>query len=414
MKEGFYEVKSVVECRDILAFFPVVTRVEQVALEDALHRVAALDVTSMEDLPASSRSSMDGYAVRARDCFGASEGNPVYLQLAGKLAVNEYPQLSIHPGECAQILTGGTLPSGADAVVMWEHTREITDDEIEVFKSVSPGDNLMLQGEDCQQGQVVLKKGTRIRPQELGVLSALGQTQVTVYSRPQVAILSTGDELVSVHEKPGPGQIRDVNSMTLAAWCARIGANPVLWGILPDKTADLQSALAQAVDQADCVLLSGGSSVGTRDLSVEAISGLPKGRIMAHGVAISPGKPTILAAQDKIPIIGIPGQVTSAQVVMYVLGLPFLAYLGGEVNALDLIGQSKTWAKAARNISSEQGREDYVRVKLVQDDQGVWLAEPVFAKSGLLRSLLKADGLLVIPAQSEGVRAGQICAVHLL
>jgi len=414
MKEVFFEVKSVAQCREILASFPCVAGVEQIGLEQALNRVVALDVIADEDLPASFRSSMDGYAVRAKDVFGASEGNPVYLQLAGKLAVNEDPQLSIRPGECAQILTGGSLPSGADTVLMWEHTRVIADDEIEVFKSVSPGDNLMLLGEDCRKGQVVLGKGSRIRPQELGVLSALGHTQVAVYSRPQVAILSTGDELVSAHDTPGPGQIRDVNSTTLAAWCAWIGAEPVLWGIVPDKTADLRSALSQAVDQADCVLLSGGSSVGTRDLSVEVISSLPQGRIMAHGVAISPGKPTILGAQDQIPIIGLPGQVTSAQVVMYVLGLPFLAHLRGEANAFDRTRQVKTWAKAARNISSEQGREDYVRVRLVQDDQDMLLAEPVFAKSGLLRSLLRADGLLVIPAQSEGVRAGQLCEVVLL
>jgi molybdopterin molybdotransferase len=185
-------------------------------------------------------------------------------------------------------------------------------------------------------------------------------------------------------------------------------------GIVHDDLQDLRQAVTLAVSQADCVLLSGGSSVGTRDLSIEVISSLPQGRIMAHGVALSPGKPTILAAQGQIPIIGLPGQVTSAQVVMYVLGLPFLAHLGGEGQAFDRSRQARVWARVERNIASEQGREDYIRVKLVQDAKGTLWAEPVLAKSGLLRSLLHADGLLKIPAQAEGILAGGTHEVWLL
>jgi len=414
MKNDFFEVQSVDACRHILSSFPQVSGAESVSLDQALSLVTAQDIRADEDLPAYSRSSMDGYAVRARDCFGAGESNPVYLSLKARLAVDDSPQISLGPGECAEILTGGSLPSGADAVVMVEHTRQIAEDEIEVFRSLGPGDNIMLSGEDCRSGEIALGAGKRLRPQDLGVLAALGHSRVEVFRRPRVAILSTGDELVPVDEKPTPGKIRDVNSTTLAAWCTRAGAEPIFMGIVHDDLQDLRQAVTLAVSQADCVLLSGGSSVGTRDLSIEVISSLPQGRIMAHGVALSPGKPTILAAQGQIPIIGLPGQVTSAQVVMYVLGLPFLAHLGGEGQAFDRSRQARVWARVERNIASEQGREDYIRVKLVQDAKGTLWAEPVLAKSGLLRSLLHADGLLKIPAQAEGILAGGTHEVWLL
>lgn len=405
MKNDFFEVQSVEACEHILSSFAPVADADKVVLDQALSLVTARNVLAEEDLPAYSRSSMDGYAVRARDCFGAGESNPVYLTVKARLAVDDSPQISLAPGECAEILTGGSMPAGADAVVMVEHTRQIAEDEIEVFRSLGPGDNIMLKGEDCKSGEIVLGGGKRLRPQDLGVLAALGHSRVEVFRRPRVAILSTGDELVPVDESPAPGKIRDVNSTTLAAWCARAGAEPWLMGIVQDQQQDLQQAVTLAVNQADCVLLSGGSSVGTRDLSIEVISSLPQGQIMAHGVALSPGKPTILAAKGQTPIIGLPGQVTSAQVVMYVLGLPFLAHLGGEGQAFDRSRKARVWARVKRNIASQQGREDYIRVKLIQDEKGILWAEPVLAKSGLLRSLLHADGLLRIPAQTEGILA---------
>ncbi|MFO7801973.1 MAG: molybdopterin molybdotransferase MoeA [Desulfovermiculus sp.] len=413
MKEGFFEVQSVAKCMQILQEFHPITEIQDLDVGSAMGRVLARDALSDEDLPAFSRSSMDGYAVRARDCFGASEANPAYLTVKAALAVDEKPDCVLMPGECAQIYTGGTLPQGADAVVMAEYTRCIADDEIEIFKPLGPGDNVMLAGEDCGRGQVAVGAGTRLRPQELGILAALGHCRVHVFRPPRVAILSTGDELVPVHEKPPPGKVRDVNSTTLAAWCARAGAEPINVGIIQDSLPKLQEAIPRAVAESDLVLLSGGSSVGTRDFCIEAISSLPKGRIMVHGIALSPGKPTIVAAQGRVPIVGLPGQVTSAQVVMYVLGLPFLRHLGGQVHAFQDDGKARITARVSRNISSPQGREDYVRVKIVQDPETGVQAEPILAKSGLLRSLLQADGLLPIPAQSEGVMAGDAQEVWL-
>ncbi len=413
MKEGFFEVQSVAKCMQILQEFYPITEIQDLDVGSAMSRVLARDALSDEDLPAFSRSSMDGYAVRARDCFGASEANPAYLTVKAALAVDEKPDCVLMPGECAQIYTGGTLPQGADAVVMSEYTRCIAEDEIEIFKPLGPGDNVMLAGEDCGRGQVAVGAGTRLRPQELGILAALGHSRVHVFRPPRVAILSTGDELVPVHEKPAPGKVRDVNSTTLAAWCARAGAEPINVGIIQDSLPKLQEAIPRAVAESDLVLLSGGSSVGTRDFCIEAISSLPKGRIMVHGIALSPGKPTIVAAQGRVPIVGLPGQVTSAQVVMYVLGLPFLRHLGGQVHAFQDDRKARVIARVSRNISSPQGREDYVRVKLVQDPETGVRAEPILAKSGLLRSLLQADGLLPIPAQSEGVMAGDAQEVWL-
>jgi len=414
MKEGFFEVQSVATCMQILQRFDPVGEMEDLDVGSALARVLASDALSDEELPAFSRSSMDGYAVRARDCFGASEANPVYLTIKAALAVDEKPDCALLPGECAQIYTGGTLPQGADAVVMAEYTRGIADDEIEIFKPLGPGDNVMLAGEDCGRGQVAVGAGTRLRPQELGILAALGYSRVPVLRPPRVAILSTGDELVPVHEKPAPGMVRDVNSTTLAAWCSRAGAEPIPMGIIRDSLPQLQEAIRGAAAESDLVLVSGGSSVGTRDYCIEAISSLPLGRVMVHGIALSPGKPTIVAAQGRVPIIGLPGQVTSAQVVMYVLGLPFLRHLGGQVHAFQGERQARVTARVTRNISSPQGREDYVRVKIVHDPETGVSAEPILAKSGLLRSLLLADGLLPIPAQSEGVMAGDTQEVWLL
>ncbi|WP_027370576.1 gephyrin-like molybdotransferase Glp [Desulfovermiculus halophilus] len=414
MNKGFFEVKSVAECRDILASFEPVADTEDISSDQALDRVAAGDILAGEDIPGFNRSSMDGFALRAGDSFGAGEGTPVYLELKARMAVDEAPQWTLGPRECAQVLTGGSLPPGADAVVMWEHVREIAEDEVEIFRAVSPGENVMLQGEDCQWNQTVVPDGTRLRPQELGVLSALGILRTTVRRRPRVAILSTGDELVPVQETPPAGKIRDVNSSTLAAWCVKAGCIPEPMGIIPDRLDDLHQGVSAAVQKADCVLLSGGSSLGARDLSIEVISGLDQGRVLVHGVAMSPGKPTILAAAGRVPIIGLPGQVTSAQVVMYVLGLPFLAHLSGVSGALEQKAQARLRARAGRNIPSQQGREDYVRVRLLRSDHERLLAEPVLAKSGLLRSLLRADGLLPIPASCEGVRAGEECEVLLL
>ncbi|MBU1003447.1 MAG: molybdopterin molybdotransferase MoeA [Proteobacteria bacterium] len=408
MKGGFFQVKSPAEFVGLLQDFPVL-EVETVALALAHGRVLAADAVAPHDLPLVNRSCMDGFAVSARDAFGASEANPAYLDKVGDLSIDEPVDLVLEPGQCVGIVTGGTLPLGADAVVMVEHTGDLGAGTIEIRKSSAPGDNVMLRGEDAVAGTTALPAGTVLRPQEIGLLAALGFAEIAVYCRPRCGIISTGDELVPVTETPRPGQVRDVNSHALAALINAAGGTPSLYGLIPDREEELIVAVAQAVDENDVVFISGGSSVGLRDLTQTAIQALPDSEVLAHGVAVSPGKPTILARVGAKAVWGLPGQVTSAQVVMLVFGCPFLRHVQGEPQAFSPARRRTIATRLARNLHSKPGREDYVRVRLEADQ-----AHPVLGKSGLLRTMILADGLVCIPADSEGLEAGAVVQVWLL
>jgi len=409
MDHGFFRVISPERFHGLLAEFAPVGA-EDLRIEDCLDRVLAEDVMAGENLPALDRSCMDGYAVRAADTFGASEGNPGYLELARSAAIDEIVSRPLRPGECMGIATGGSLPPGADAVLMVEHTQLLSDTTVEIRKSVTPGENVMLTGEDVAVGEAALPAGRRLRPQDVGLMAALGCVSVRARRRPRCGIVSTGDELVPVEASPRPGQIRDVNSHTLACLVRQTGAVPVLHGLVPDRKEALQRTLAESLEAHDVVFISGGSSIGTRDLTIEVLESFPDSEILAHGVSISPGKPTILARVGGKPVLGLPGQVTSAQVVMLVFGLPLLRHLGGESGAFDTGRRVMRTARLGANLSSKPGREDYVRVRLELRD-GEMLAMPRLGKSGLLRTLLDADGLVRLDASLEGMTAGQDVAV---
>lgn len=414
MHTEFFQVVSVQEFLQKVQTFPSLQETEMLSAPDALHRVLAHEVIALENVPAFQRAAMDGYAVQAADTFGSSEANPAYLEKAANIHIGEIPEKILAPGQCASIVTGAALPKGADSVVMQEYAQDLGHQEIEIRRPVAPGENMLMTGEDCKQGSAVLAQGTRLRPQDIALLCALGQEMVQVFARPKVGVISTGDELVPMHDKPGPGQIRDVNTYSIAAWLKAAGFEPKVFGIVPDSLPLLQQTLQQALEQCDLILLSGGSSVGTRDLSLDALLGLPGSEILAHGVAISPGKPTILARLGSKPIIGLPGQVTSVQVVLYVLVLPCLQHISGQDSALNcsLLHYSKS-AELARNLSSKQGREDYVRIRLESRRDELDLAVPVLGKSGLLRTMLQAQGLLRIPAEFEGLEQGDRVKVLL-
>nr|WP_209280179.1 gephyrin-like molybdotransferase Glp [Desulfobaculum xiamenense] len=393
--------------------FPALAAAEAGLLE-ATGRTLAADVAAHEDLPMVNRSCMDGYALSARDAFGATEGNPAYLECTEHLPIDRIPDTPLAPGHCVGIVTGGTLPEGADAVVMVEHTQELGAGTIEIRKSVAPAENVMLRGEDARAGHTALPAGTLLRPQEIGLLAALGYARVPIHARPRVGIISTGDELVPVESVPAPGQIRDVNSHALGALVLGAGAEVTLYGLVADDEDSLCAAVERAVAENDVVFLSGGSSVGVRDLTQTAIERLPDSEILAHGVAVSPGKPTILARVGNKAVWGLPGQVTSAQVVMLVFGLPFLRHLAGDAEAFGDARKNLRSATLARNIASKQGREDYVRVRMEHREDGSLAAVPVLGKSGLLRTMLRADGLIRIPADTEGLFEGQTVDVWLL
>lgn len=416
MQKDFFCVRSLDEVIAYLQASPALPAqsLPLAALATAGRRpVLAHDVLAREDLPMTNRSGMDGYAVQACDTFGAGESNPAYLECVGQVVIEKPATFCVERGQCAAIVTGGTLPEGADAVVMVEHTLDMGAHCIEIRKAVPPREHVMLQGEDARAGQCALAAGTVLRPQEIGLLAALGITSVAIHAAPRVAILSTGDELIAPECCPRAGQVRDVNSSTLAAMVCAAGGLPHCLGIVKDDCDSLKAALQAALQSADVVLLSGGSSIGVRDCTLAALQALPEAQVFCHGVALSPGKPLIVARVAGKSVWGLPGQVTSAQVVMTVLGQPFLRRLQGYAAPFDRALWRQCPAVLTRNVASKQGREDFVRVALERDATGQWLAKPVLGKSGLLRTLVQAQGLVHIPASYEGLEGGSRVTVLL-
>ncbi|EPR41935.1 molybdenum cofactor synthesis domain containing protein [Desulfovibrio sp. X2] len=392
------------EFRALLADWPALPAVTA-GLDDAFGRFLAADVVAPEDLPPAPRACMDGYAVRAADTFGAGESLPAYLERQATIAIHKPPEFTLEPGRCAAITTGGWLPDGADAVAMVEHTQALAGETVEFRRPVAPGENVMQRGEDARANTPALAAGTLLRAPEIGLLAALGLSEAPIHRLPRVAVISTGDELVPAHETPKPGRIRDVNSHALAAMARECGAQADRLGIVPDDTAAIARALEKALADHDVVLLSGGSSVGARDCTVAALSSLPQAELLVHGVAVSPGKPTILARAGSAAILGLPGQVASAQVIMHVFVKPLLRRLTGDPRAF--APERGRMARLARNVASRHGREDWLRVSLEEDGDALPLAHPRLGKSGLLRTLLAAQGLVRIPATREGLNADE-------
>ncbi|MFH1985124.1 MAG: gephyrin-like molybdotransferase Glp [Pseudomonadota bacterium] len=399
-------ISSVLALRE--RFDPVGT--ETLPLTEAVGRVLAETVAADRNLPGFNRATMDGYAVPAAATFGASEGSPAWLSVVGDIAMGQRPAFSLGAGQAARIATGGMLPPGADAVVMIEHTEAIGEDTVEIYKSVAPGQHMVMADEDFSGGQAVLFPGTLLRAQEIGLLAAFGKDPVRVFRRPEVAIVSTGDEIIPIHQRPETGQIRDVNSYSLAAMVTAGGGTPIPMGITADQADGLIEKCRAAAELSDMVLISGGSSVGTRDYTIDALNALPDNELLVHGIAISPGKPAILARSGKRPVWGLPGHVTSAMIVFEMVVTPFLDRLRG----LDETHRRRRSvpARLSRNVASTQGRTDFVRVQLSETDEGL-LATPVLGKSGLLNTMVRADGLVTIAENTEGLDAGAPVSVYL-
>ena len=382
---------------------------ENIPLHRALGRVLAEDIAAPADLPGFKRATMDGFAVRAASTYGASESSPAYLEVIGSVAMGKAPGFTVGPGQAARIATGGMLPEGADSVVMLEHTDNLDANTIEVHRSVAPGQHMVAKDEDMAQGRLILNRGKPLRPQEIGLLSAIGRREVAVYQRPRVGIISTGDEVVPCEAEPAPGQIRDINSHTLAALVQEAGAQPVRCGIVKDRYEDLYAAFERALAENDMVLVSGGSSVGTRDLTLDALEALEQSRVLFHGVSIRPGKPTILARCGTKAFWGLPGHVASAMVVFIVLVRPVLKYIAGVRPRTTVCVR----ARLSRNLASVQGRVDFVRVRLIEKEGHQW-AEPILGQSGLIRTMVEADGLVAVDMNSEGLDEGTWVEVMLI
>jgi len=395
----FFKVKDLSEVLEYTKEFSSVGT-DEVQLGMAGRRVLAEDIVSDVNLPDFTRSTMDGFAVSAASTYGATEGNPAYLSIKGSVAMGESPDFSVNPGEAAGISTGGMLPDGTDAVVMIEHTEAIDETMIEVYKSVAPGQHTVESGEDYKIGETLLSNGRRLRPQEIGLLAAFGRTEIKVHKKPIVGIISTGDEVIPINETPGPGMIRDINTFTLSSMVLEAGGLPERYDIVKDDYEALFERCSEALSRSDMVLVSGGSSVGMRDFTIEVLSALPDSNILVHGISISPGKPTILAKVGNKAFWGLPGHVTSAMVVFSVVVKPFMEKICG---FSDLSHHSpRLTARLNRNLASAQGRIDYARVRLFKDGGELW-AEPILGKSGLINTMVKAEGLVEIGMNDEGL-----------
>jgi molybdopterin molybdotransferase len=405
----FFKVKTLEEVMSLTNEFSCVES-EIISVSDAFSRVLAKDLFAKKDMPGFRRATMDGYAVAANSTFGASESSPAWLDIAGTVLMGEVPAFTLESGQAVKISTGGMLPEGADSVVMVEHTQLIDETCVEIYKSVAPLQHVIDACEDFQNQDMVLSAGTFIRPQEAGLAAGLGFTQIQTYQTPKVAIISTGDEIIPIDQEPAPGKIRDINSYSLSGFIKEAFATPIIYGIVKDDPEVLKITIEKALKETDMVLISGGSSVGTKDYTVEVLSSLPDTQILVHGMSVSPGKPTILAKCGKKPVWGLPGQVVSAMVVLKIVVIPFLNKLKGLDNINPLI---KIPATLTRNIASAQGRRDFVRIELEQKD-GQIMAKPVLGKSGLIKTMIYADGLLEINDNVEGLEKGTVADIILL
>jgi molybdopterin molybdotransferase len=398
----FLSVVAVADAVRVAVKTAPATATESVPVAQSASRVLAADIAADTDIPGFDRSVVDGYAVRSADTTGAGDAVPAILQCVGRVAMGTSDtNLVVRDSECTYIPTGGILPEGADAAVMVEYAEE-AGGTILIKKPVSHGENVLLRGEDFKKGGTVFRTGRQLTPQDAGVLAACGCAMVMVAKKPVVGIISTGNELVPVTAIPGPGQVRDANASMLAAWLSEYGCVPRLYGIVKDDREAFDAAIATALPECDVVLLSGGSSKDDRDMTAGVIAG--RGEVLIHGIAIAPGKPTIIGRIEGKPVFGLPGHPASAFVVLIAIVRPLLDRMLGLEKPL--IRTVK--ASLAENIPSQRGREEYVRVRVENGK-----ATPLFGKSGLLNTLVSSDGLICIPAGYEGLEKGSEVEVIL-
>lgn len=379
---------------------------EVVAFDRALGRVLAEDVTSKFDVPPFDRSAVDGYAVRAAETFRASEREPIKLRIVGSVAIGLPAKLRVRKGEAVKIMTGSPLPKGADAVVMIEHTSE-RDKWLEVRTSLTPGKNVSARGEDVRVGEIVIKHGRKLRPQDIGMLVSSGNTRVHVARMPRVAIIATGDELEKPGKLLGPAKIVDINSYSLAAAVTDCGGLPNRLGIVLDKPELLRRVLRKAVKH-DAVLVSAGSSVGEHDIVPSVISEM--GELLLHGVAIRPGGPTGFGVVRGKPVFALAGFPVASLVAFHMLARPALRAMQGLPADR---GFTRVKARLARKVSSTLGRADVVRVKL-RSENGEFVAEPIrVTGSSVLSSMTRADGFVIVPEDCEGFDDEEAVEVEL-
>lgn len=383
--------------------------VEEVPLLEAHNRILAEDITASFDIPPFNRSTVDGYAVKAEDTFGAYENNPVKLKICGTVNVGEKPEITVASGKAAEIMTGAPMPEGADAVVMAENT-ERKNSEIYVYTAVAKDENVMKAGSDIRQGETVIRKGQRLGSREIGAIAALGKAKVKVYKVPQVAILSTGAEITEPGKPLTPGKIYDINAYSLSAAVLESGGKPVYLGVFPDEAATLEKTLKKALASADMVITSGGVSVGPKDVVPKTLNVLGKPGVIVCGIATKPGKPTTVAVIDGKLIFSLPGHPTSALLIFHLLVRPIIECMAGRKPAKP----ATVKALASTRMFPARGRRTFIMVKLKKNEEKGFVAEPVpVGLSGAITTLLKADGFVEIPENQQFVDVKDEVVVHL-
>ncbi|HTZ17016.1 MAG TPA: gephyrin-like molybdotransferase Glp [Dissulfurispiraceae bacterium] len=383
---------------------------ERLKIEECYGRIVSAQIISDEDLPGFARSTVDGFAVRSVDTYGAKETLPAYITLKGEVFMGEKPLLEVAAGEAAKIPTGGMLPAGADSVVMLEHVQAVSDSMIEVMKSVSVGENVIQRDEDIKKDAVVMRRGHKLRAQDIGALAGIGITEADVFRKPVVSLISTGDEIVPPYMPVNPGQVRDINSFTLAGLVAEEGGIAVKKGILKDDYDTIRSAVESALQDSDMVLIIGGTSAGTRDMTAQIIGDIGHPGVLFHGIAVKPGKPLIGGLIETKPVLGLPGHPAAVVVCFDLFIRPVMRKLLG-VNDENYFRKTVA-AVMGKGIASAAGREDHIRVYIEKKDDG-YIAYPILGKSGLITTLVKADGVVMIPGNKLGLDSGEAVTVNL-
>lgn len=406
----FLKLTPIQEALDILlSRVQVTVSGERVQTINALGRVTTAPICSPIPLPQFPRSTVDGYAVRAADTFGASESLPAYLRVIGEVHMGSSPGFDLSPGEAGLIHTGGMLPDSCNAVVMLEYTQTVGADTVEILRPVAVGENTIKAGEDVHIGEEVIPSGRRIRPAEIGGLAAMGIIELEVARKPLVGLISTGDEVIAPEENPTLGQVRDTNSYTLSALIDHVGGVARRYGIFPDQADVLQAVAARALDECDVVVITAGSSASARDLTSRVINSLGSPGVLVHGVAIKPGKPTILAICNGKVVIGLPGNPVSALVIAGFFLVPVVESLLGLSN---IGSHTRLLARLNTNVPSIAGREDWVAGRYDAGAAGT-VVDPIFSKSNLIFSLVRANCMIRVPADATGLSAGDMVEVQL-
>lgn len=380
---------------------------ESVKLSEATGRVIYNDTVSNVNVPGFKRSTVDGYAIRSRDAAGASESIPAMLEYKGEVLMGRAPEVEMsNSGECVYVPTGGMLPSGADCVVMIEYADKLDENTILINKGAAPGENVINEDDDIQAGEIIIKKGSRLRPYEIGVLSSIGYTEVQVVKRIKVGIISTGDEIVSPEKTPLPGQVRDINSYLLSSLVVENGGEAVNYGVCEDTYEDLSNRVMRAYNECDMVLISGGSSVGKKDQTLKVIKSLKDSSILVHGMAIKPGKPTVIAKSGDKVIFGLPGHPLACAVVFKAVVKYYMDRTAGVLET-----DYPVPCSFSLNYHKAKGREEYLPVNIELID-GKMTAVPIFAQSGIISAFSKAWGFVKIDRNLEGLREGDNVSVY--